>query len=1216
MDQVRKKDAIEAEWLRNYQLIRNLYLSDMSLNDLVYWLGIFENFTVTKSQLEYRLKKWNISKNIDRDSWRHIDKTINKRKQEGKESDVLLCGKRVKQSTVEKETNRHRDTSITAQRLPEGHIQSVALSDEIIICTPQAYLNEFEWPESLPWFKFRSKLQEWLSYIQLHRTTGEPRGLAMNLLRTSRMLLLGHKSDQSQLSHLIPKLAMNLVMGMPEYFPGEHLQTAQMIATGTTNVIMPECLKLIIYQVSNDMILLWKADDFENLYTLISRTGLLSATDSLRRARQQDLSTRAFMDNLFTELIRSICYNNTMMNMENPRTLVKWLLSSGQDPNIKFAKPDNMFTALEHAIFSRRIDLIEPLLKAGAVASRSWNSSSHQSIMRVVLSDRVCNRELARIIRILVGHYKTLTAEETLHAAILLQDERLFKQALDNGADISLPIETLSESFMRENLNAVKEETALSAAAAVSMHATRVVFDLLQTRNQAIKAASFITPDVFISAACAGNADVISFLHGIHPIGFRTNMHGVTPLEVAIKQGHQEAYQLLFKLYRQSSATLLLIPIFTDQLDILQYLLSNGLDVNLTTKRDDIDACKFLLRSRLLVWHFPVYDQDKSPTVLELLLRVVLSSHDWNDGIKLLLRSGAFFPAEAILRLSRAGHDDILSAALDAGVDPNVQNCFGDSALALALRSENTNCVKLLLEKGAELRTLTSEVFETLVPDHICNIEGQRSVCDPPLGELLLEHWASIFNASKDSLLEIDAAIIAQHHSRVESAFSEMPTYYSPSSLCSAVLVESHWVIDFLLNNRPLQRPHFILEGTAVGLAAMLGNLPLVRKLVTQLQKPETALLPFFKPSSRLPFQHYEGFHITSSHIFWYGHSNDDHDGNDFEDFKCCNHCSLFIGSPLALAASYRGTAGVLELLSHNYEPDVITWARAFSMDDLDCLKALKDYSLQVRSPQLPPLTLSRLLTYAIQHEMEEALVWLIELGADIHENDLFWYRGRSPVQFAIELGRLTVAESLLRSGAKVNAAPSFKSGVTALQCAAIEGHIGLAKQLLDAGARVNARGSRQDGRTALEGAAEHGRLDMVELLLRHGALTTGPGIFQYIRATYFAELEAYHATAALLRQSRKWTDEDKHMYDSMCAECKFCSSEPRQPRGKRCCACDKIRTQGRYCCDEIHMPEDNCYHYYTEEEESHYDLEILGEESEAQEDVELEEVIGLADDG
>jgi len=231
---------------------------------------------------------------------------------------------------------------------------------------------------------------------------------------------LGHEFDQSQVRRLIPRLAMNLVMGMPEYFPGEHLQTAQMIVTGTTTVMMPECLKLIIYQVSNCKDSLWKADDFGNLYTLISRTGLLSATDSLRRARQQDLTTRAFMDNLFTELVRSICYDDTIMNMENPRTRVKWLLSSGQDPNIKFIFPYNMLTALEHTILSRRVELIEPLLKAGAVASRSWNSSSHQSIMRVVLSDRVCNRELARIVRLLVGHYKTLTAEETLHAAILL----------------------------------------------------------------------------------------------------------------------------------------------------------------------------------------------------------------------------------------------------------------------------------------------------------------------------------------------------------------------------------------------------------------------------------------------------------------------------------------------------------------------------------------------------------------------------------------------------------------------------------------------------------------------------------------------------------------------------------------------------------------------------------------------------------------------------
>ncbi|KAF5637160.1 ankyrin repeat containing protein [Fusarium sp. NRRL 52700] len=176
---------------------------------------------------------------------------------------------------------------------------------------------------------------------------------------------------------------------------------------------------------------------------------------------------------------------------------------------------------------------------------------------------------------------------------------------------------------------------------------------------------------------------------------------------------------------------------------------------------------------------------------------------------------------------------------------------------------------------------------------------------------------------------------------------------------------------------------------------------------------------------------------------------------------------------------------------------------------------------------------------------MEEAVVWLIESGADINENDLLQYIGRSPVQLAIELGYLTIAERLLRSGSKVNTAPSFVAGATALQSATIKGHIGLSKQLLDAGARVNARGSRRDGRTALEGAAEHGRLDMVELLLHHGALTTGPGRFQFIRAIRMAEREGYHAIAALLRQSRQWTDADTHTYDLMCVTLVMAATTP-----------------------------------------------------------------------
>ncbi|KAF5698554.1 ankyrin repeat-containing protein [Fusarium globosum] len=1124
MDQVRNKDAIEAEWLRNYQLIRNLYLSDMSLNDLVYWLCIFENFTVTlKSQLEYRLKKWNISKNIDRDSWRYIDQTINKRKREGKESDVILCGKRVKQSTIEKETNRHRDISTPAQNLSGNRVQSAASSDQIIICTPQPYVNEFEWPETLPWFKFRCKLQEWLSYTQLYRVKSDLRGPVIDLL-TSKIFLIAHNFDRGQRSHLIPKLAMSLVMGLPEYFPGEHLQTAQIIATGTTNVIMPECLKLIFYKVSNNIIHLWEADDFENLYTIIYRTGLLSAIDSLKRARRQDLTIRAFMDNLFRDLITSVCNGKRMANMENPKTLVKWLLSLGQDPNIEFLESGGIVTALEHAILSRQVDIIEPLLKAGAVISGTWRSGNPVSIMSFVLPDRTCDKEGIHIIRLLLRHYKVLTAEESLHMAILLQDEHLFEEALNTGANIFFPIQIRTDRFMSWDSHPVKEETALSAAAAVSIQATRKIFHFLHHQCCAIEAASFITADVFISAAYVGDADVILFLHEINPIGFRRNARGVTALEVAIKQGHQEAYQLLFKLYRQSSSTLLLIPIFTNQLDILQYFLASGLDVNLTINPADISACRFLRSNQAPFWRFDLLHKHKSSTVLECFLRDTPVRGHVTNGIQLLIRWGAFFPAKGILDLSSSGRDEILSAALDAGADPNVQSSNGESALALALLSKSTNCVQLLLDKGAELKTSTSQVFGGLVPERIYNIQGKRGRGDPRLKTLVLDHWAKAFDTRKDSVLAIDAAIIAEDDARLKIAFSESPTYYSPSSICCAVLVENHWVIDCLLKNRSIQGPHSILEGTAVGLAAMLNNVPLVRKLVVQLQKPETALLPFFARGSS--FYSTEDLGITISHTFWPICL----DKND--DFDDCGRYGLSKGSPLALAASYRGTAGVLELLSHGYKPDDITWTRAFSMDTQDCLKALMDYNLRVSSLQLAPSTLSRLLRYAIQHEMEQAVVWLIESGADVNEDDLFRFMGRSPIQFAIEVDRLTIAESLLRSGAKVDAAPSFFAGVTTLQSAAIVGHIGFAKQLLDAGARVNLRGSRRQGRTALEGAAEHGRLDMVELLLHHGALTTGPGIFQYIRATYFAELEGHHATAALLRQSRKWTDEDAHFAD------------------------------------------------------------------------------------
>ncbi|KAK7432227.1 hypothetical protein QQZ08_001172 [Neonectria magnoliae] len=96
---------------------------------------------------------------------------------------------------------------------------------------------------------------------------------------------------------------------------------------------------------------------------------------------------------------------------------------------------------------------------------------------------------------------------------------------------------------------------------------------------------------------------------------------------------------------------------------------------------------------------------------------------------------------------------------------------------------------------------------------------------------------------------------------------------------------------------------------------------------------------------------------------------------------------------------------------------------------------------------------------------------------------------GRTALQAATSAQpNAKIVALLLQHGADVNADPAGEGGITALQGAAISGDIQIAKILLAHGANVNAPGAGNWGRTAIEGAAEHGRLDMVRLLLDSGA--------------------------------------------------------------------------------------------------------------------------------
>lgn len=60
----------------------------------------------SKSQLEYKLKKWNFRRELNQPQWWYVKRKIEHRKREKKESEVLLSGVPIHQNTIERETAR------------------------------------------------------------------------------------------------------------------------------------------------------------------------------------------------------------------------------------------------------------------------------------------------------------------------------------------------------------------------------------------------------------------------------------------------------------------------------------------------------------------------------------------------------------------------------------------------------------------------------------------------------------------------------------------------------------------------------------------------------------------------------------------------------------------------------------------------------------------------------------------------------------------------------------------------------------------------------------------------------------------------------------------------------------------------------------------------------------------------------------------------------
>jgi ankyrin repeat protein len=1001
---------------------------------------------------------------------------------------------------------------------------------------------------------------------------------------------------------------------MPEYYPGEHLQTVQVLVTSSGTESMIECLKIVIYQISNNaMAPLWNAQQWEATLDLFSRADLYAALGHTG-VRERSLTARAFLDNLFRAVINAVTGGIlSMRNKTRERALglIKGLLSSGQDPNICInldpeRYPNHCPTPLERAVGAAQPDLTELLLIAGADPERACKWSRHRSLMDFALAGKNTTGNKGRMIKLLLPHTRLTNLKEVLHAAFRLRDPDLVEQVVEHGQCLLASTVGAEYTFYHD--------TALRVAAAVDIDATTSILRHIEVHYPSRPTSAFITPGVFIAAASAGNTDVILFLHGINPIGGSPNLTLYTPLQAAVSRGHLGTCQLLLRLYGGLSATLIFIACRNGHWVLLQYLLQNGLSVNEPMTSKDTRACGVLCNR----WVADNVSSEQPITVLQYLLNF----HPWNhqtgwppDWIELLIGPDTVLPPGSLVRFAELWWDKALLAALDAGGSANETSPNGQSALHCALRNhcgrksaKQLATVKILLERGAQLhgwevleairirdrdlvkiflergaqlhgwevleairirdRDLVKILLERGAQLHGWEVLEAMRIQDRDLVLLLLHHGATLLHTRKNIGPTLDAAIMLNDDKLLEAVVAELSGHYDAGSLCLAIESGNIQIINLLLANRPQKAEADLLEGTAVGLAANWGDIQLVQKLLEHLGKPDSALLPCISGD--------ELWQLDLRSNFWRDKPEE-----------------LIESNPLTLAVS-GGIEGFSELLENGYQPDRLTWLRVASLGHHSCLYLERLLHFKQRLDGIPrhPLETAPLLCECIQRGNKDVLHYLLKAGADANEHNCTHIdvSNRSPLQKAVEVGNLDIIDLLIQAGAHINAPPSFFGGATALQIAAIQGNLGLAKQLLDLGARINARGARKCGRTALEGAAEHGRLDMLQLLLHSGALTTGAGQHQFVRAIHFAERRGHDAAADLLRRSRDWIDEDADLYEKRSPRCGSSSEcDIEFYHGQRWWRCLDDENGQDHCCGEIHNSGGECIHDYTDIEDLWY---------------------------
>jgi ankyrin repeat protein len=538
------------------------------------------------------------------------------------------------------------------------------------------------------------------------------------------------------------------------------------------------------------------------------------------------------------------------------------------------------------------------------------------------------------------------------------------------------------------------------------------------------------------------------------------------------------------------------------QIDIVEFLLSQGMNVNAVTGRNG-----------------------------ETVLQAAASTGIW-DLVQLVLQQNPTDICAALVTSILAGHDEIAEALIYQCID--LDRPKGETPLQAASRRGNEELAKILVGMGANVNAAPEQ--DCLEYYRMTALQGAAYSGKFEVVRFLVEKGADVNAppaelggmtalqaAARNGSLEV-VQFLLQHGADIDSDVAEDE---GQSVLLAAVHTGDIKLVQFLIDEGADVNAEsaWYCGHTPLEAAVKSGDIELVRLLLDHKVDPnahgtETLLAAAHTASYDIvKLLLYHGADVNKAdedgrtaieHMVYYGKW-------DFDVIELL----LEHGANKTDALPEVAKSGYIDLAEFLLDSEVdinatrrfrhSALAEAALAGDLDMVRLFLGYGANDRSGALIAATRASAITI---------VRLLIRAGADLnakHSSESHWY-DRSALKEAVLRGNLEIVRLLLDSGADVEvvedtdeSATRGSSRTTALQYAAIRGDLSIVHELVRRGADVNAPAWSDDHRTALEGAAEHGRLDTVQFLINMQANV------HTSRALHFAQKEGHDAVVALL---------------------------------------------------------------------------------------------------